>query len=233
MKETLRGKLTYSNVVATLALFLVLAGGSAFAASRLHLGKNAIKSKNIAPGAVKNKNLAKNAVKEKNIANGAVSGAKVLPGSLTRSQLAPGTLAGIQVTELQSAAVPGLGETETPETGIPVPLSGNATFTPAAGKSYEILVEMKGNPVDADGGGGGHCGAEVDVFANGQYITFAEVFANQEAAVPFRVQPVGTNASALGLLEAGQPLTLSALAYTNGGCKPIAASFKATVIEFG
>lgn len=33
MKKTLRGKLSYSNVVATFALFLVLAGGTAYAAS--------------------------------------------------------------------------------------------------------------------------------------------------------------------------------------------------------
>jgi hypothetical protein len=232
MKKTLLGRLSYSNVVATLALFLVLAGGTAYAAS--HLGKNAVKSKNIAPGAVKSKNLAKGAVKEKNIAKGAVTSAKLKAGSLTRSQFAPGALAGTQVTELQASSVPGLGEAESPDAGTPVPLTGNATVTPVAGKSYEILTEMKGNPVDADGAGGNYCYGEVSIFANGQYLTYAEVFADQSSQfAPYRLQPLGTHATAFGLLDAGQPVTLTALSFTNGDCKPITASFKATVIELG
>jgi hypothetical protein len=48
--QRLRGKLTYANVVATLALFLVLAGGTAVAASRL--AKNSVGSKQIKKRAV-------------------------------------------------------------------------------------------------------------------------------------------------------------------------------------
>ena len=44
----IRSKLTFSNVVALLALFVAL-GGSAYA---FHLGKNAVKTKNIKNGAV-------------------------------------------------------------------------------------------------------------------------------------------------------------------------------------
>jgi hypothetical protein len=47
----LRGKLTYANVTATLALFLVLAGGTAFAASQM-LPKNSVGAKQIRKGAV-------------------------------------------------------------------------------------------------------------------------------------------------------------------------------------
>lgn len=183
---------------------------------------------------MKSKNLAKGAVKEKNIANGAVTSAKLKTGSLTRSQFAPGTLAGTQVTELQAASVPGLGETESSEGGTPVPLTGNTVVTPTAGKSYEILTEMKGNPVDANGPSSGYCYGEVAIFANGQYLSYASVYADQNGQfAPFRVEPLGTNATAFGLLDAGQPVTLSALSFTNGGCKPITASFKATVIELG
>jgi hypothetical protein len=49
--KRLRGKLTYANVVATLALFLVLAGGTAFAASEM-LPKNSVGSKQIKKAAV-------------------------------------------------------------------------------------------------------------------------------------------------------------------------------------
>jgi hypothetical protein len=48
--QRLRGNLTYANVVATLALFLVLAGGTAVAAAQL--GKNSVGSRQIKKAAV-------------------------------------------------------------------------------------------------------------------------------------------------------------------------------------
>jgi hypothetical protein len=88
--KRLRAKLTYANVVATLALFLVIAGGSAFAASRLAKGsvgtkqvKNkAITAAKIKPGAVTGAKLAAGAVGTASIANGAVTGDKVNLGTL-------------------------------------------------------------------------------------------------------------------------------------------------------
>jgi hypothetical protein len=68
--KRLRSKLTYANVVATLALFLVIAGGSAFAASKF--AKNSVGTKQI-------KN---NAVTGAKIKNGAVTGAKINLSSL-------------------------------------------------------------------------------------------------------------------------------------------------------
>lgn len=49
MRKRLRSRLTYANVIATLALFLALGGGAAYAAS---LGKNSVGSKQLKPGAV-------------------------------------------------------------------------------------------------------------------------------------------------------------------------------------
>lgn len=49
-------RLTYANVVATIALFLALGGGAVYAAGKIGssgIAKNAIKSRHIAPGAVK------------------------------------------------------------------------------------------------------------------------------------------------------------------------------------
>ncbi|MBS1878761.1 MAG: hypothetical protein JST31_04560 [Actinobacteria bacterium] len=48
--KRLRSKLTYANVVSTLALFLILAGGTAFAAS--HLGKESVGTKQLKKEAV-------------------------------------------------------------------------------------------------------------------------------------------------------------------------------------
>lgn len=61
----LRCRLTYANVIATLALFLALGGATAFAASQL--GKNSVGSKQ----------LKKNSVTAAKIKNGAVTQAKI------------------------------------------------------------------------------------------------------------------------------------------------------------
>lgn len=66
--KRLRPKLTYANVISTLCLFLLLAGGTAFAAAEI---------------------LPKESVGTKQLKNGAVTGKKVKKGSLTASDFAP------------------------------------------------------------------------------------------------------------------------------------------------
>jgi hypothetical protein len=63
--KRLRSKLTYANVISTLALFLVIAGGSAFAAGK----------------------LAKNSVGTKQIKNAAITTAKIKDGAVTGSKI--------------------------------------------------------------------------------------------------------------------------------------------------
>jgi len=76
----MRPKLTYSNVVSTLCLFLLLGGGAAYAANQL--GKNSVGSKQ----------LKKNAVVTAKVKNEAITGAKVKRGSLTGTQIDSSTL---------------------------------------------------------------------------------------------------------------------------------------------
>jgi hypothetical protein len=66
----LRRHLTYANVIATLALFLVLSGGAAYAAGKI--GKSSVGTKQL-------KNASVTTAKLK---NGAVTGVKVAVGSL-------------------------------------------------------------------------------------------------------------------------------------------------------
>ena len=83
-------RLTYANVMSTLAVFLVLAGGTAFAAS--NLGKNsvgtrelkpkAVKTGILAPEAAKTGKIAKNAISTNRLRNNAVTGAKVNEATL-------------------------------------------------------------------------------------------------------------------------------------------------------
>ncbi len=79
MNRILR-RLTYANVMSSIAVFLVVAGGSALAANQL--GKNTVGSKQ----------LKKNAVTGAKIKNGAVTGAKIKAGSITGAQVNVGSL---------------------------------------------------------------------------------------------------------------------------------------------
>jgi hypothetical protein len=66
----LRPRFTYANVVATLALFLVLTGGAAYAAN--HLAQNSVGSRQ----------LKKNSVTDAKIKDGTITGAKINLGTL-------------------------------------------------------------------------------------------------------------------------------------------------------
>jgi hypothetical protein len=87
----LRPQLSYANVIATLALFLALAGG-AVAASQL--GKNSVGSKQ----------LKKNAVITAKIKKEAVTGGKVKKDTLTGTQINEGTLGPVPLANAIPAA---------------------------------------------------------------------------------------------------------------------------------
>ena len=74
----LRPRLTYANVAATLALILAIGGGTVYAAVKL--GKNDVKSKNIAAGAVKKKDLGKNAVTSPKVKDGGIEAEDLAAG---------------------------------------------------------------------------------------------------------------------------------------------------------
>ena len=74
-------KLTYSNVISTLCLFLIL-GGGAYAMSSAP--KNSVTSRSIKNGAVKSADLAANSVNGTKVADGSLSGAD-LSGPVTEA----------------------------------------------------------------------------------------------------------------------------------------------------
>jgi hypothetical protein len=76
----LRRALTFENVLVTAVAFMILAGGTAFAASQL--GKNSVGSKQLKKNSVTTAKIKKNAVTAAKIKKGAVTGAKVKDGSL-------------------------------------------------------------------------------------------------------------------------------------------------------
>jgi hypothetical protein len=114
MRRRLRPKLNYSNVIATLALFIAL-GGAAVAAglpknsvgpNQLKRGavtaakirKNAVTSGKIAPGAVIPGKLGANAVGPNNIGNGAVTSAKIGAGAVIANSIKNGVVTSNKLT---------------------------------------------------------------------------------------------------------------------------------------
>ena len=89
----LREKLSYSNVVSTLCLFLRLGGGTAFAASQL--GKNTVGPKQ----------LKKNAVTTAKLKNGSVTAAKVKNGTLTGTQINVSTLGTVPSAQTRKSQI--------------------------------------------------------------------------------------------------------------------------------
>jgi hypothetical protein len=78
--KQIRKRLTYANVMSSIAVFLVLGGATALAAGQL--GKNSVGSKQLKKNAVTAAKVKNNAVTTAKIKDGAVTGAKINLGSL-------------------------------------------------------------------------------------------------------------------------------------------------------
>ena len=96
MKQ-LRKRLTYANVMSSIAVFLVLGGGAAFAANQL--GKNSVGSKQLKKNAVTAAKIKNNAITTAKIRNGAVTGGKLANGSVTTDKIGGGAVTTDRVAE--------------------------------------------------------------------------------------------------------------------------------------
>ncbi len=191
----LRSRLTYANVVATLALVLVIGGGTVYAAVRL--GKNAVDSKNIAPGAVKRSDLGKKAV----------TSPKVKDGTITADDIAAGVIPKLDADVTGSATAGPQGAVNT-NTTSPLPLSGMTTFTPRTGDVSALAAEGRftiatTNPAQS-------CQPAVRLLLDGQPT---RVFVDPESGEDSTtlVQGFGRDAAGpYGLIDPGAPLTITA-----------------------
>ncbi|HEY7257291.1 MAG TPA: hypothetical protein VH476_11495 [Solirubrobacterales bacterium] len=218
----IRPRLTYANVVATLALFLALTGGAVWAASKIN-GKQ-IKKNSIPGNRIKKGTLTNNQIKKQTITN-----AKIKQGTIQRTSLAAGTLPGVIVADASATNLPG-ATTETPPGPTPFALTGTTSFVPAGGRAYQLSSELVGNPVPT---GSGSCSPGVEVEVNGVPIQFVEIFGN-EVLPPFPSRfPEGSYTSSL-LNESGTQ-TISAKVYGDEDCGGGTAleKFRVVVVELG
>jgi len=139
-------RLTYANVISTIALFLALCGG-AIAASTL--GKNSVGPKQ----------LKKNAVTTPKLKNKAVTGAKIKPGTITGTQVNVSTLGTVPTANLANSLAPleaahlvgGAGQPGF-EGGWKNAPAGPASFIPVGYyKDHEGIVHLQGFAVEGTG----------------------------------------------------------------------------------
>src|SRR6266511_5733066 len=165
----LRARMTYSNVVATLALFLVLAGGGAWAAKKLKLKPNSVLSKHIAPDAATGNDVDEatlGTVPNAQHANSAESANSAdTAGSASPTGQAGGDLTGTYPAPLVGPDSIGSDEIQNLSRKVSLPLASfvNDTdettldFTPSNGTSPDLDI-ANGNLViewndDSDGAG--------------------------------------------------------------------------------
>ena len=137
---SLRSRLTYSNVVSTLALFLALAGGTTAIALS---GKNTVSSDDIKKGQVKSSDIGGSQVTNGDLAKDAVSGGKVKPETLFGADIGAGA---VGTSELLDGSVEATDLAPTPAarvTGSIASVPANNQFTDAvfdndsAGDAYD------------------------------------------------------------------------------------------------
>jgi hypothetical protein len=107
-----RERLTYANVMSSVAVFLVLGGGAAFAA----LGKNTVGTAQLKRNAVKVGKIAGEAVRAGKLAKNAIATNRLREGVVTTSKLGKEAVTGEKlakvVTRTGSVVVPNAGSEE-------------------------------------------------------------------------------------------------------------------------
>jgi hypothetical protein len=203
----LRSKLTYANVIATLALFLALTGGVVWAAQKI--GTKQLKANSVTTGKIKKKAVTTSKMRDK-----AVTNAKLGDGSVSFTKIASGT------NVIASASGTVGVSTTTPKVPISVPLTGTTTFTPAAGVTNVVNIEARGvNLATADPKK--TCSAVVEPMVNGQLFEvssgFLVVFSAVEKEEPPSAVNIDTESGPIGLGQTA-PQQLSVRVLGNPEC---------------
>lgn len=193
--RALRSKLTYANVVATIALFLALSGGVVWAAHKV--GTRALKPNAVTAGKIK-----KNAITAAKLHNNAVTGAKIKDDSIGLAKIAPGT-------NLVAGASGGpIGASKEGETAIP--LSGSTTFTSNSGVANLLSIEVKGANLGRDGAE--PCTPAVIPYVNGNLYEAAPLTVSAFAPTakePSGLRPIAGATVPIGLSSPGTAQTVT------------------------
>jgi hypothetical protein len=135
----IRPRLTYGNVMSTVAVFLVLGGATAIAAKQL--GKNTVGTKALKKNSVTKAKIKKNAIVTAKIKNAAVTTAKLKDGAVTGAKVADGSISGVDIdgngTSFSQLVAELGGSTPVPFAAGLYPFNG--TYTQPAGRTDQYF----------------------------------------------------------------------------------------------
>lgn len=151
----IRKQLTYANVMSTIAVFLLLGGATAFAASKL--GKNSVGTKQLRAHSVTAAKLKKNSVTGKKVRDNAITASKIADGAITTSKIADGAVTGAKVQAATLGTVPNA-----------------ATFS---GYSRKGIVRVAASPTVGNSGAATRAASpEVPLISTGPFTVYAKCF---------------------------------------------------------
>ena len=215
--HSLKRHLTYANVTATLALFLVLGGGIVWAAQRI--GSRQLKPASVGPaklkkGAVTTPKIHRGAVTAGKLRNEAVVGSKIRGEAIGIDKIAPGT----NVIAIAHGG-PVRASLRAP---IAVPLDGTTSFVPGAAGAYFLSVEAEGRNLGIEPGEE-ECAPTVVTFVNGSEWDVAQGSLTVRAFDPTTDEPTGllpvTGATApVGLVTPGNVESIAMKVYGDTNC---------------
>lgn len=144
MSRRIRQKLSFSNVIAVVALFIAL-GGSAYA-----VGKNTVGTKQLKKNAVTTSKIKKNAVTTAKVKSNAITGAKVKESSLGTVPSATKAGSADSATTAGSATTAASADSLVGQEGMVVKMSAGQTKTLATNGSVSITAECVVNDGGSD-----------------------------------------------------------------------------------
>jgi hypothetical protein len=154
--KQIRKRLTYANVMSSIAVFLVLGGATALAAG---LAKNSVGTKQLKSNAVTTAKIKKNAITTAKVKNGAITGAKVNLGSLGTVPNATHASTADTATNFSRYSTSGLKKASVGQ-NVPLASIGPFTFT-------GVCVDLGSNNFEAY--------VKVNTSQNGSFFTSNEV----------------------------------------------------------
>lgn len=172
--QQIRKRLSYANVMSSIAVFLVLSGGAAYAAKKISshdLRGGSVTTAKIKRNAVTRSKIKAKAISTAKIADGAVTNARLADGSVSLEKLAPGFIAPAAEKLSHAANISSGGVVLAGSLGIsqanvthpsvgfycfsgltPAPVGGVATIDYAqAGKNITIQLGTGQGPVCPEG----------------------------------------------------------------------------------
>jgi hypothetical protein len=124
--RSIRKRLTYANVMSSIAVFLILGGASALAAT--HLAKNSVGTKQLKANAVTAVKIKGGAVSGPKLSAGAVGSTQLADGGVTAAKIANGAVSGAKVDLASLGTVPNAATTSMMKVSHgTIPVGGEAT----------------------------------------------------------------------------------------------------------